>query len=333
MVLILSVPDDLTTDHVLAWLDSWEQPWKRVGPGDHISIRKITTSELGVVDFALDIEGLGGVQSGGITSYWYRRGHLSIADSRWGEGGDTMPEQLRVHLGHERNSLDEAIHKALKRLPHLNSHFDNSINKVDVLGIAGRLGLAVPRTLVTSVREELKHFVQDCGTVVTKGLHSGFFFEEGGEPFEGLTREVAEQEVDYMDKHFHVSLFQEKLNKRYEIRSFYLDGDFYSMAIFSQSNPRTAIDFRNYDSQMPNRTVPYRLPTEIEGKLTALMQELDLNCGSIDMVRTVDGAYVFLEVNPIGQFGQVSVPCNYALEMRVAQYLSGRSNEHEELPN
>lgn len=333
MVLILSVADDLSTDHVLAWLDSWEQPWKRVGPTDGVSIRKFTTSALGVVDFELQFEGLGGVQSDGITSYWYRRGHLSLVDPRWGEGSDTMPEQLRVHLGHERTSLLEAIHRALKRLPHLNSHLDNSINKVDALGIAGRMGLAVPRTLVTSVREELKQFVQHCGAVVTKGLHSGFFFEEGGVPFEGLTREVAEQEVASLDERFHVSLFQEKLTKRYEIRTFYLDGDFYSMAIFSQANPRTAIDFRNYDAELPNRTVPYRLPAEIEGKLTAMMQALDLNCGSVDLVRTVEGAYVFLEVNPIGQFGQVSIPCNYALEMRVAQFLSGRANGHEELPN
>jgi hypothetical protein len=44
MVLILSVADDLSTDHVLAWLDSWEQPWKRVGPTDGVSIRKSVVS-------------------------------------------------------------------------------------------------------------------------------------------------------------------------------------------------------------------------------------------------------------------------------------------------
>ena len=30
---------------------------------------------------------------------------------------------------------------------------------------------------------------------------------------------------------------------------------------------------------------------------------------------------VFLEVNPVGQFGMVSLPCNYQLEKRIAQYL------------
>ena len=52
------------------------------------------------------------------------------------------------------------------------------------------------------------------------------------------------------------------------------------------------------------------------------MQKLDMNSGSIDMVVTKDKRYVFLEVNPIGQFKQVSYPCNYYLEKEVAKYLS-----------
>jgi hypothetical protein len=36
---------------------------------------------------------------------------------------------------------------------------------------------------------------------------------------------------------------------------------------------------------------------------------------------TKKGEYVFLEVNPIGQFGMVSAPCNYNLEKKIAQYL------------
>jgi glutathione synthase/RimK-type ligase-like ATP-grasp enzyme len=52
------------------------------------------------------------------------------------------------------------------------------------------------------------------------------------------------------------------------------------------------------------------------------MTDLCLDTGSIDIVRTTDGRYVFLEVNPVGQFGMVSVPCNYNLELKVAKYLA-----------
>ncbi|HEY0036114.1 MAG TPA: hypothetical protein VGB66_05465, partial [Longimicrobium sp.] len=50
-------------------------------------------------------------------------------------------------------------------------------------------------------------------------------------------------------------------------------------------------------------------------------ESLEMRTGSIDLIRTRDGRHVFLEVNPAGQFGMVSHPCNYGLEKKVAEYL------------
>jgi D-alanine-D-alanine ligase-like ATP-grasp enzyme len=52
------------------------------------------------------------------------------------------------------------------------------------------------------------------------------------------------------------------------------------------------------------------------------MKDLDLESGSIDMVFTQDGEFVFLEVNPIGQFGMTSYPCNYFLEKIIAKRIA-----------
>ncbi|MPT35513.1 MAG: hypothetical protein E2604_10600 [Flavobacterium sp.] len=57
-------------------------------------------------------------------------------------------------------------------------------------------------------------------------------------------------------------------------------------------------------------------------KLKKLMKVLKLNSGSIDMLVSSNNEYVFLEVNPIGQFGQVSKPCNYYLEKQIAKELN-----------
>ncbi len=93
------------------------------------------------------------------------------------------------------------------------------------------------------------------------------------------------------------------------------------MGIFSQNNSKTKEDFRNYDQNLPNRNVPIKLPLDIEGKLKKLMKKLNLNSGSIDLIYTIDNKYVFLEVNPVGQFGMVSFPCNYNLEKKIAEFL------------
>jgi glutathione synthase/RimK-type ligase-like ATP-grasp enzyme len=51
------------------------------------------------------------------------------------------------------------------------------------------------------------------------------------------------------------------------------------------------------------------------------MKKLDLNCGSIDLIKGCDGKYYFLEVNPTGQFGMIDFPCNYGLHRKVAEKL------------
>ena len=115
--------------------------------------------------------------------------------------------------------------------------------------------------------------------------------------------------------------YRNRLIKKYEVRVFYLDPEFYSMAIFSQRDDQTQVDFRKYNLEKPNRCVPYELPKAIEHKLKALMNILDLNSGSIDLIVNKDDDYIFLEVNPVGQFAMVSEPCNYFLEKKVAEFL------------
>lgn len=51
------------------------------------------------------------------------------------------------------------------------------------------------------------------------------------------------------------------------------------------------------------------------------MNSLNLNTGSIDLIVDTQDNYYFLEINPVGQFGMVSQPCNYYLEKKVAEYL------------
>jgi glutathione synthase/RimK-type ligase-like ATP-grasp enzyme len=94
---------------------------------------------------------------------------------------------------------------------------------------------------------------------------------------------------------------------------------------------QTKVDFRNYNHVKPNRTVPFKLPADIAARISRLMAALELETGSLDLVKTTDGRYVFLEVNPVGQFGMVSIPCNYHLEQRVAEILA-RKARHGNTP-
>lgn len=116
-------------------------------------------------------------------------------------------------------------------------------------------------------------------------------------------------------------MIQEKIDKAYELRIFYLCGEIFGMAIFSQSIDQTRVDFRKYNWEKPNRYEPVSVPKELKDKIKLLMNVLKLNTGSLDFIKAKDGNYYFLEINPTGQFGMMEGPCNYPLHKRVAQVL------------
>jgi glutathione synthase/RimK-type ligase-like ATP-grasp enzyme len=127
--------------------------------------------------------------------------------------------------------------------------------------------------------------------------------------------------LDALPNNFSLSAFQEEIQKKYEIRVFYFFGKIYSMAIFSQNDSQTKTDFRIYNISKPNRNVPYSLPISVASKVKHLMKKLGLETGSIDLIKSINDEYIFLEVNPVGQFGMVSKPCNYNLEYIIAKKL------------
>ena len=117
------------------------------------------------------------------------------------------------------------------------------------------------------------------------------------------------------------------IQKKIEIRSFYLVDRFYSMAIFSQKNKKTSTDYRKYDSEIPNRMIPYELPSNIEDMLIRIYEKVGLNTGSADIIVDEENNFYFLEINPVGQFTMTSTPCNYYLEKEVALELIRIKNE------
>lgn len=49
----------------------------------------------------------------------------------------------------------------------------------------------------------------------------------------------------------------------------------------------------------------HALPDKTSGKLLSLMEHLGLVFGCIDMILTPEDEYIFLEVNPAGQWGWI----------------------------
>ena len=59
------------------------------------------------------------------------------------------------------------------------------------------------------------------------------------------------------------------------------------------------------------------------------MQKLQLISGSIDLIKSTDDNYYFLEVNPTGQYDWVSVYGNYDLHRIIAEFLIDKTKKNE----
>ena len=187
------------------------------------------------------------------------------------------------------------------------------VNKLIILDKAKKIGLMQPEFIFTNKKNELIKFKEKYSRVITKSIDNAYPLDNKERYVMFYTKEITETHIHTLPNSFVGSFFQEYIEKKFEIRVFYLNDKIYSMAIMT---PNDEIDHRKVSREL--RKVPYQLNSEIEDKIKLLMQDLDLNTASIDLMCDKDDTIYFLEVNPVGQFGMVSIPCNYYLEKEVA---------------
>ncbi|RKH25253.1 hypothetical protein D7X75_30375 [Corallococcus sp. CA031C] len=94
------------------------------------------------------------------------------------------------------------------------------------------------------------------------------------------------------------AIFQEFIDARFDIRVTVVGNRVFAVRIDSQSGQST-LDWR-FDHSVAFEL--FELEPSIEASVLLLLRELGLTYGAIDMRQTPEGEYVFLEVNPAGQY-------------------------------
>jgi ATP-GRASP peptide maturase of grasp-with-spasm system len=321
MVLICSNQDDVSTTRVQRWLLHYKVPFRVLLENN--AIRNITMNgQPGLQTDEGDWIMLEDVQS-----YWYRRGinrfRLQAPDI------DTPLPHLaqRSHRFFERENASVAtyIEYLLGKKKHINDLPSSSnVNKLLLCDKAAEAGFQVPETLVTTSKAALQTFMEKHGEVITKPIETQIDYLSQHLWLPMYTEVLTQEQVDRLPEQFNLSLFQQKITKKYELRVFCFDKAHYAMAIFSQRDKQTAIDFRKYNMKKPNRNVPFQLPAAIGEKIERFLALSGYDCGSLDLLVNEADEYFFLEINPVGQFGMVSAPCHYKLERKIADYLSSK---------
>lgn len=266
-----------------------------------------------------------------IESVWYRKGSFwfpNLFPPVDAVHSQALSGYLDRSLANENRHLREYFHSLIEsRARILGSAKRSSLNKLITLKLASTIGLKTPPFFISNNRAELEQKLAAGGGFITKAIADGVYFwdvEEARRAYFSYTERLRKGSFENYGPTLAPSLIQEEIKKQLELRIFYLDGQFYATAIFSQADRKTSVDFRKYNNDRPNRSVPYQLPSEIIQLLRSLFQKLDLNTGSVDMIVADDGDYYFLEINPVGHFSAVGYSCGYNLESEVAKWLVGR---------
>jgi ATP-GRASP peptide maturase of grasp-with-spasm system len=321
MILIFSSHlGEFTTDLVIDWLDFNKINYKRINGVD--LIRGDLKIDFNSIEISLKNEI---INFSDVSTFWFRRllpYNYFLAEYGALSGNKILNIELIRNIQSEYNRIRDFISVFYKEKNWLSKIENSSLNKIEVLNNARQLGIMIPDSVITTSKDEIIKFKKKHSGVIVKSISEVLGLPIDNEAYISYTYPLTDSDIDNLPQKFYPSLVQENIEKDYELRIFYLNGAFYSMAIFSQNDEQTKTDFRVYNIKKPNRNVPFSLPKDIEVKLDLLMKMTNLNCGSIDMIRSVNGDYVFLEINPIGQFGMVSKPCNYYLEEKVADILN-----------
>ena len=287
MICIFSTSTDYSTTEVVKWL-------RYFGESDVLRVNSDTDRDFSFdiedAEFCLTADGRH-LRIADFRAVWYRKGShwvvnqfppVSLPQHK------SLSEHLNARLRSEEINLAEYLHHVISmRVPTLGSPTKSTLNKLMVLHKARQVGLLTPRTFVANTLAGVRQIFEKNDGVVTKAISETIYYFDKGDTkcgYFSYTEKLDYDLLSCLQTNIPPSLFQEQINKHFEVRAFFLVDTFYATAILSQSDPQTLIDFRKYNDHKHTRNVPFTLPPEIASRLKSLFAELNLDTGSVDLL-------------------------------------------------
>ncbi|MBC8754678.1 hypothetical protein H2O64_08325 [Kordia sp. YSTF-M3] len=311
MILLISSKYDVSTNIVIQWLNYYGIVFLRLHTEEFSMLNYFSVSNKSISLTINDIN------LEAITGIWHRRGRLRNLPNSLNDLG-----KVTTYLKKEEDSLIKSIETSLRTTKkYIGSYISEIENyKLDHLIAAKECNLNIPDSIVTTSKKGLLDFHSKYDQIISKDLRYAINIKTDDISINSTgTFKVTDELISELDDHFAPIYAQEYIEKEFEIRIFFIEDNLFSMGIFSQQDEQTRVDYRNYNDEIPNRCVPINLPKNIKEQLLDFTRKVKLNTGSIDMIYSIDEHYVFLEVNPMGQFDWLSKNCNYYIEEAIAK--------------
>jgi glutathione synthase/RimK-type ligase-like ATP-grasp enzyme len=305
MILIITHKEDYTADFVIEKLNARRIPYYRFNCEDCLNMN-LSVQYDGLFPKVL-IDG-----HSEFRSIWYRRTKLPIVSAQ------NREEQL--YLVKETDAFMHNLFGLIKGR-WLSDPFsiEKAENKFLQLAIAKRIGLLVPDTIIGTSRSKVKEFIVGHEKVIVKPISSGRVHYKDGTAKLIFSNVVPTATIESFEEFDYTpAIFQEYIDKEYEVRVTIVDRRVFSAKVESQLDPESAIDWR----RKKRRFEPFNLSGEIEEKCFQLMNELGIGFGAFDFIKSKSGEFWFLEVNPNGQWVWIERDTDLKISEAIINFLS-----------
>jgi glutathione synthase/RimK-type ligase-like ATP-grasp enzyme len=234
-----------------------------------------------------------------VRAVWYRRPTPPVPDPG-------LAEQDRQFVAREAQHVFSGLWHSLRNRFWVNPYDASRAveHKPYQLRMARDVGFDVPRTLITNEPHEALEFFDSCAEGMIYKTFSGHARITDDTYYAIFTSRVARADLVARCREIQLCpcIFQEYVPKKVELRVTVIGKRIFATEIDSQSRERTKDDWRR-DSLVSHPAMwPTELPPRQQTLVHEMMNRMGLVFGCFDFVRTPDDRYVFLELNPNGQW-------------------------------
>lgn len=253
-----------------------------------------------------------------ITALWYRRGY------NLGKGLHEVLE--KKFTGPVFGEIQHTIWGMVESFPCYQfgrvSAYRRMDSKEEQLKIAHKIGLSIPKTCITNDPEAARNFVQQCPEGAIVKMQSGFAIYEKGVEQVVFTNVLTEKDIAHIDNLRYCPMqFQEKIAKETELRVTIVGDKVFAFEVDSQKLKTASVDWRREGVKLIEDWKACTLPEEIASKLLQLMDVYQVDYGAIDLIKSPEGVYYFLEINAAGEYFWLDKLCDGAISKQIARVL------------
>jgi hypothetical protein len=184
-------------------------------------------------------------------------------------------------------------------------------NKFMQLKLAGSYGIEIPRTLVTAQPDRFRAFLKAEGVIVAKALDAYSWKYESGETLSAFASVLdVERGSQLSDEDIArcVTMYQQRIDKVADVRMIVMGENVFAYKVIQ--NGEQHFDFRIgfcQENHLKYEAIP--IPDPLKRKMIDLTDSLRINFASADFAVQADGKWIFLDLNPNGQWLFVEVDC------------------------